>query len=296
MKKLLALLLCLAVLAALAGCATKNDPESLALSFMEHYYGADYDEMVKTIYPDLVDDEFEETFTQIMASMKDSDFIVKDFTVGEKELRSDEARAAYEQDLNEEYGLSIELDELYYITVEYSFSGTVDGTSYETDASAIVAVAKIGGKWYVVNGDESKHYGYDTAENAALTFYEAYFAMDYETMSTTFYPDVDNDETREGFEYVLELMTQDEFTCSNFSVTSTEKRSDEECAEWEQKMKDEYGSEVVISELYYVEVSYDFVGTVDGEDYDETESALLPVAQIGSLWYVLDGVVSTEAA
>lgn len=45
------------------------------------------------------------------------------------------------------------------------------------------------------------------------------------------------------------------------------------------------------SELYYVEVSYDFVGTVDGEQFDETYSGRLPVAQIDGVRYVLDGVV-----
>lgn len=292
MKKLFALLLCVAMLAALVGCATKADPESLAFSFVENYYGTNYDEMVKTIYPELVDGEFEETFKSIMTSMEDSDFTVTDFKVIETEQRSDAARAEYAQDLNDEYNLSVELDELYYVTVEYFFSGTVEGESYETTASTIVAVAKIDGKLYVVNGDESQTYGYDTPEEAALTFYEAYYSLrDYAKMASTLYPEIDTEETRSGFEEIMEMMAEDDFTCSNFTVSDKELRSSEDCTNWENKLNDEYGFEVTISELYYVEVTYDFAGTVDGEYLDETYAARLPVAKINDIWYVIDGVV-----
>lgn len=292
MKKLLVLFLCLALLTVSVGCAAKNDPETLALSFVENYYGGNYDEMVKTIYPALVDGDFEELFTEIMESMKDADYTVTNCKVTDKELRSDEARADYEQDLNEEYGLSVAMDELYYVTVTYDFDGTVDGKSYETEASTIVAVAKIDGKWYVVNGDESKHYGYATPDEAALTFYEAYYSLrDYDQMATALYPELDTEEVRTGFDEVMAMMAEDDFTCSNYTVSDKELRSAEDCAEWEKKLVDEYGFTVTISELYYVEVTYDFVGTISGEPIDETYSDRLPVAQIDGLWYIIDGVV-----
>lgn len=335
MKKLLALLLCLALLATLIGCANdasettaeaettteqettteaetttepetteaetttepettepeevlENDPEAMALAFLESYFSSDYETMCRTVCPELLNDEFEVGVRETMAEFEAVDLVISQAEITQVRVANEEERAFYEWRFNREYGLSLELEDVYFLVTEYNLSMT-DGS--DTPNTAVVAVAKIGGQWYVLNGDESNHYGYSSPEDAALVFYEAYYAMDYEKMSTTFYPDADNDENREYFEYLLDLVAQDEFTCSNFSVTNTEKSSEEDRAEWEQTMKEEYGSEVVISELYHVEVSYDFVGTVDGEDYAETESALLPVALIDGLWYVLDGVV-----
>lgn len=128
-------------------------------------------------------------------------------------------------------------------------------------------------------------------EKAALTFYEGFCAFDYEWMSASFYPGVDSEDTRASFEEVVELMAADDYACSNFAVVSKEERSSSDRTDWEQKLKEEYGLEVVISELLYVEVAYDIVGTLDGEAVDDTFSAFLPVARIDGTWYVIDGTV-----
>lgn len=269
-----------------------GDPEKAALSFLENYYAADYDKMCKTIYPAIVDDEFEATFTQIMAEFENLDFSVSDFTVVDTQQGDGSACDEWVQYIADVYGVQIEVSQLCYVTIECIFSGTDDeGIHHEEAASSVVAVAQIDGAWYVVNGDESKTYGFDTPEEAALTFYEGFCAFDYEWMSASFYPGVDSEETRAAFEEVVELMAADDYACSNFAVVSKEERSSSDRTDWEQKLKEEYGLEVVISELLYVEVAYDIVGTLDGEAVDDTFSAFLPVARIDGIWYVIDGTV-----
>lgn len=324
MKKLIALLLCLALSLALFACASdepattaapettteeatateietttepetteeevlKNDPEAMALAFVAAYYGAEYDEMCETIYPDLIDDEFKETFLQIMEDFEASDFTVSDLAVLEKERRSDEDRASYEQDLNDEYGLSLTLDDLYFVTVEYLFTGDYDGEHYETMTSATVAVAQIGGRWYVVNGDESQHFGYDTVERAALVYFEGYRLCNYDEMISAIYPDVysaHGDEIREEFEAYLEREEEYKDEYKDFAVSDMELCSREICEEWEQIYLEEYGIEIVISELYNVLISYRSVGTYEGRDFDIACEHLLPVAKIDGVWYV----------
>lgn len=274
------------------GGGIHSDPEKAALSFLEHYYAADYDKMCKTIYPAIVDDEFESTFTQIMAEFEAYDFSVSDFTVADRQPGDRSECDEWAQYIADDYGVQIEVSQLCYVTIEYVFSGTDDeGTPHEDTATAVVAVAQIDGAWYVVNGDESKTYGFDTPEEAALTFYEGFCSFDYDWMSSSFYPGVDVEETRAAFEEVVALMAADDYAFSNFTVTSTEERSSSDCADWEQRLKEEYGFEVVISELLYVEVAYDIVGTLDGETFSDTVSAFLPVAQIDGVWYVIDGAV-----
>lgn len=274
------------------GGGIHSEPEKAALSFLENYYAADYDKMCEAIYPAIINGEFEASFTQIMADFEAHDFTVSDFTVADKQSGDSAECAHWEQYMADECGVQVEVSQLCYVTVEYVFRGTDDeGTAHETATSAVVAAAQIDGAWYVVNGDESKTYGFDTPEEAALTFYEGFFSFDYDWMSSSFYPGVDVEQTRAGFEEVVELMAAEDCVCSNFTVTSKEERSSADCAEWEQRLKEEYGFEVTISELVYVEVAYDMVGTVGGEAVDETVSAFLPVVRIDGIWYVIDGAV-----
>lgn len=279
------------------GGGIHSGPEKAALSFLEHYYAADYDKMCKTIYPAIVDDEFESTFTQIMAEFEAYDFSVGGFTVADRQPGDRSECDEWAQYIADDYGVQIEVSQLCYVTIEYVFSGTDDeGAPHKDTATAVVAVAQIDGAWYVVNGDESKTYGFDTPEEAALTFYEGFCSFDYDWMSSSFYPGVDVEETRAAFDEVAAMIAELEpGTCSNFAVTDKQLRGSEDCELWTQRLKDEYGFEVVLSELYYVEITYDYTGMIDGQELSEALSVRVPVAEIDDVWYVIDGIVISDS-
>lgn len=272
-----------------------SSPDTVAIAFLEKYYALDYDKMCETVYPNIVDAEFEANFRQALAEMEEYDFSVGDFAVTRRRASGSGECAEWAEQFNDLYGESIEITQLHHMNVAYTFSGTTaDGAHQDMSVSVVVAAAEIGGKWYVVNGNEAPDYlyGYDAPEVAALVFYEAYPANDYETMSSSFYPAIDNDDTRALFDQVAELWAETEdCVYSNFAVTDKDLRGSEDIELWTQRLKEQYGCDVTISKLYYVEVSYDCVGTVEGEPYDETVTAPLPVAEIDGTWYVIDGAV-----
>lgn len=275
------------------GDGIHSDPESAALAFVENYYALHYDAMCETVYPAMLNEEFEETFSQVMTEMEQTDFTVSQFTVTDTQKADSADCAEWTELLNEGYGASAEAEQVCYVTVEYLFSGSVGEEVYEDlPAGTIVAVAKIDGAWYVVNGNESATYGYNSPEEAALVYFEAYCDLDYDTMSTALYPDIDTEQTRAGFEELAALMAETENCAySNFAVTDKELRGSGDIDLWTQRLKDEYGFDAVISELCYVSVTYDYVGTYDGEYFDETITNLIPVAEVDGIWYVIDGVV-----
>lgn len=272
-----------------------SSPDTVAIAFLEEYYALDYDKMCETVYPNIVDAEFEANFRQALAEMEEHDFSVGDFAVTRRRASGSGECAEWAEQFNDLYGESIEITQLHHMNVAYTFSDTTaDGAHQDISVSVVVAAAEIGGKWYVVNGNEAPDYlyGYDAPEVAALVFYEAYPANDYETMSSSFYPAIDNDDTRALFDQVAELWAETEdCVYSNFAVTDKDLRGSEDIELWTQRLKEQYGCDVTISKLYYVEVSYDCVGTVEGAPYDETVAAPLPVAEIDGTWYVIDGAV-----
>lgn len=279
------------------GGGIHSSAEKAALYFAENYYAANYDEMCEAVYPAVINEEFEETFSQIMAEMEQADFTFSQFTATDKQEGDSAECAEWTEFLSEAYGAEAEVTRICYVALEYLFNGSVGEVVYEdAPISVLVAVAEIDGAWYVVNGNESKYYGYDTPEEAALVYFEAYCELDYDTMSTAFYPDIDTDEFREDFYELAAMIAEYEMgTCSNFAVTDKQLRGSEDRELWTQRLKDEYGFEVVISELYYVEITYDCAGTVDGQELTETLSVRVPVAEIDGIWYVIDGIVISDS-
>lgn len=279
------------------GGGVHSSAEKAALSFAENYYAANYDEMCKAVYPAVINDEFAETFSQIMAEMEQTDFTFSRFTATDTQEGDSAECAEWTAFLSEAYGAEAEVTRICYVALEYLFSGSADGEVYEDEpASALVAVAEIDGAWYVVNGNEAKYYGYDSPDEAALVYFEAYCALDYDTMATAFYPDIDTDETRAGFDEVAAMIAELEpGTCSNFAVTDKQLRGSEDRELWTQRLKDEYGFEAVLSELYYVEITYDYTGMIDGQERSEALSVRVPVAEIDDVWYVIDGIVISDS-
>lgn len=272
-----------------------SDPETVAFAFLEEYYALHYDKMCETIYPNIVDSEFEADFRQALAEMEEYDFSVSGYTVMNRRVCGSAECAEWTEQFNDLYDADIEITQLQHLNIAYAFSGTTaDGAYEDAPACMVIAVAEIGGKWYVVNGYEypDNVYGYDTPEEAALVFYEAYAESDYATMSSSYYPDIDNDDTRSFFDEITKLREETEdCVYSNFAVTGKELRGSEDIELWTQRLKEQYDCDAAISTLYYVEVSYDYVGTYDGEYYDETIASPLPVAEIDGIWYVIDGAV-----
>lgn len=279
------------------GGGVHSSAEKAALSFAERYYAASYDKMCKTVYPALVDDEFKATFTQIMAEIAQTDLTVSHFTVTDTQTADSTECAECTHFLSEAYGADAEVTSLCYVELEYLFNGSAGEEVYEdVPASTLVAVAEIDGAWYVVNGNASRYYGYDSPDEAALVYFEAYCALDYDTMATAFYPDIDTDETRAGFDEVAAMIAELEpGTCSNFAVTDKQLRGSEDRELWTQRLKDEYGFEVILSELYYVEITYDYTGMIDGQELSEALSVRVPVAEIDDVWYVIDGIVISDS-
>ena len=145
-------------------------------------------------------------------------------------------------------------------------------------AGAVLLVA-IGVVLFLVLGGGSN----SSPENAALDFVEGLYEGDFDQVCDAVYPELIDDDLEEYFDEVSVEMEYYEVEYSDFTVTDTEYGDRYDCEEMEEYIYDYFDKKVEVSQICWVEVSYnyEFWGYEYSDDYE------VCVAEIDGNWYIV---------
>lgn len=123
-----------------------------------------------------------------------------------------------------------------------------------------------------------------SASDVGLSFAKAILGGNSSKALKLVYPDMIDDETREGFEQIAEYYAE-YITLEDASVSDEESGTQDDIEDYEERFEDEFDLDVDISKLTYVEIEFSYTSDFYG---DGTETISVVVAKIDGSWYVID--------
>ena len=291
-KKILPLILALAAVAAvvvlliclLGGGHGFSEPEDAALAAVEGVFDLDADRALQALYPEMAEDyeeEIEEGMEEMERMFKKNDVRADRFKARDTKAEYDKrTMRRYEDLLNDTYDLDVEITDMKEIRV--SCDVEFEGGSERYHNTYIVF--QVDDKWYVWPVEFGG--GYSNPEDAALAWVQGLCDADAEAMLQTLCPEVADEiesEIKKEAKDAKEDREDYEYSFSDFdAVIVPAGYEGNVMMAIEEYFEEEYDSKVNLTNLHYIDVSFESSSIYGSDD----ELVTVIVFELDGKWYV----------